>query len=298
MGLKWLKILNPVTKVRERFMPVTHSNAVFHGKNNETTVENELNNVGAKKGAGTGSTQAVDSDSVASGNYSNAYGKGNIAKHFNTIFGKWANDSNISGAVESSTTYGSLFAIGNGTSEDSKSNAMRLVTKGDMYIIGEYVSSGADYSEYFEWEDKNPSNIDRRGLFVTMSGTKIKTASEGDYILGVVSAFPSIIGNGDEDWQGRWLKDEYGSLIVQNDSFVENPDYDSTMKYIPRSERCEWDAIGMIGVLTVRDDGSCEVNGYCKPTNGGIATSTNEHIQGTYRVIERINKNLVKIVFR
>lgn len=298
MGLKWLKILNPLTRIKERFMPITHSTAVYHGDNNETTVANELENMGAQKGAGTGSVQAKDSESNATGNYSVAMGKGNLAKHFNTIFGKWANDDNIQGAIESSTIYGSLFAIGNGTSEDSKSNAMRITTNGDLFIMGEYLTSGADYAEYFEWEDGNPSGDDRRGLFVTMSGAKIKIASDGDYILGVVSAFPGIIGNADEAWQGRWLKDEYGALIVQNGSFVENPDYDPSQKYIPRSERKEWDAIGLNCVLTVRDDGSCVSNGYCKPKNGGIATKTNEYTQNTYRVIERVNKNLVKIVFR
>lgn len=298
MGLKWLKVLNPSSKIKERFYAVTHATAVFYGNNNESTVANELANVGAKKGAGTGSTQAVDSESVASGNYSNAYGKGNLAKHFNTIFGKWANDDNIQGAIEDSSSYGSLVAVGNGTSETSKSNALRLSTNGNLLIMGNYGTSGADYAEFFEWKDGNTSGEDRRGLFVTMSENKIKVASDGDYILGVVSAFPGVIGNADEDWQGRWMKDEYGALIVQNNSFVENPSYDSSKKYIPRSERKEWDAIGMLGVLVVRDDGTCEVNGYCKPTSGGIATYTKENKQCTYRVIERVNEKLVKIVFR
>ena len=50
----------------------------------------------------------------------------------------------------------------------------------------------------------------------------------------------------------------------------------------------------MLGVLPVRDDGTCEVNGYCKVTNGGIATKANSG----YRVIERVSDNAVKIVFR
>lgn len=301
MALKWLKILNKSTGTKEKFQPITHATAVFRGNNNERTVDNDLDNVGAVKGAGTGSMQAVDSDSTATGDYSTACGKGNLAKHFNTIFGKWANDSNISGASESSTIIGSLFAIGNGTSSNSKSNALRLTTSGSLLIMGDYLTSGADYAEYFEWEDGNPYDDDRRGLFVTMEGTKIKIVdsdiSESDFILGVVSSFPGVIGNADECWQGRWLKDDYGSIIIKNGSYVENPNYDPKKKYIPRSDRKEWDAIGMRGVIPVRDDGTCEVNGYCKPVSGGTATKANTYERNTFRVIERINDNLVKIVF-
>lgn len=298
MALKWLKLLNKSTETKERFFPITHAAAVFTGDNNESTVENELAKVGSVKGAGTGSVQAVDSESEANGNYSAAYGKGNLAKHFNTIFGKWANDDNISGAVESSTTVGSLFAVGNGTSSTAKSNALRLMTSGDLAIMGEYVTSGADYAEYFEWKDGNNSGVDRRGIFVTMDGNKIlPVTSESDYILGVVSAFPAVIGNADEDWQGKWLRDEYGAYLIEDNSFILNPEYDPSLQYIPRSERKEWDAVGMKGVLTVRDDGTCEVNGYCKPVSGGTATKADTYERNTFRVIERVSENLVKIVF-
>ena len=290
-----------LTNALERFFAVTHATAVYCGENNETTVANELNKVGATKGSGIGSVQAVDSESTADGNYAVAMGKGNNAKHFNTIFGKWANDNNISGTSETSTANGTLFAIGNGTSESSKSNALRLKTNGELLILGRYLTSGADYAEYFEWSDGNRYAEDRRGLFVTMNGNKIKLVdaniTDSDFILGVVSAFPGIVGNADEDWQGRWLKDEYGSLIVENGSYVENPNYDATKQYISRSDRPEWDAIGMKGVLTVRDDGTCKVNGYCKPVIGGTATRADVYSRNTYRVIERINDTLIKIVF-
>lgn len=299
MALKWLKIFNSTTGLKEKFQPITHASAVFRGSNNESTVDNDLDNVGAVKGAGTGSMQTVDSESTATGDYSNAFGKGNLAHHFQTIFGKWAEES--IGTSESSTTIGSLFAVGNGTSEDSKSNALRLTTKGNLLIMGEYGTSGADYAEYFEWEDGNPYDDDRRGLFVTMEGKKIKVIdsdiSESDFILGVVSSFPGVIGNADECWQGRWLKDDYGSFIIKDGSYVENPEYNPNKQYIPRSDRKEWDAIGMRGVLTVRDDGTCEVNGYCKPVSGGTATKSDTYERNSFRVIERVNDNLVKIVF-
>ena len=37
--------------------------------------------------------------------------------------------------------------------------------------------------------------------------------------------------------------------------------------YVGRSSRPEWDAVGMIGQLVVIDDGTCEVNKYCRASD-------------------------------
>jgi hypothetical protein len=55
----------------------------------------------------------------------------------------------------------------------------------------------------------------------------------------------------------------------------------------------------MLGVLSVRDDGTCQVNGFCTVADGGIATKADSHIPGmTYRVMERVSEGVVKVVFR
>lgn len=64
-----------------------------------------------------------------------------------------------------------------------------------------------------------------------------------------------------------------------------NPDYDPNEVYIPRSKRPEWSYVASIGRLVVIDDGSCVVNGYCKPTTGGIATTSDKG----FRVMKRID---------
>lgn len=46
--------------------------------------------------------------------------------------------------------------------------------------------------------------------------------------------------------------------------------------------------------LTVRDSGSCQVNGYCTCAEGGIATAS----ETDYRVIKRVNDHLIKVIFR
>lgn len=203
--------------------------------------------------------------------------------------------------------------MGNGDDTNSRSNSFRVTISGRVYGLSSFNSSGADYAEYFEWTDGNIDNEDRVGYFVTMCGKKIRIANPGDYILGIVSGLPCIIGNADEDWLGRWEHDEFGRFIMEEvlDSedetgevirrlrYKANPDYDSSQQYIERKDRKEWSAVGMMGVLSVRDDGTCKVNGFCKVAEGGTATAAERYICGeTYRVIERMTDNVVKVVFR
>ena len=185
-----------------------------------------------------------------------------------------------------SGTNGDAFIIGNGASDTSRSNAFRVTYAGGVYALSSFKSTGADYGEYFEWEDGNSNNEDRRGLFVTLNGNKIKLANDGDYILGIISANASIIGNTyDDTWQGMYKTnvfgapltqiihhdDEYGEIIVpdkdedgnelatthteqilirkayDSEEYILNEDYDSSQEYIPRSQRKEWAVVGLIG---------------------------------------------------
>ena len=219
------------------------------------------------------------------------------------------------------------------TDMDSVKNCLKLVAGDDImtstvrllnangsdnivYANGEYVTSGADYAEFFEWLDGNIDNEDRRGYFVTLKNDKIRIANPEDYIIGIISGQPSVIGNGDEDWRGRYILDEFGSYIYEDIEITEdfynketcelekvtkkikapkqNPEYDSSKPYVQRKDRPEWDCVGMMGVLSVRDDGTCKVNGYCKVTDGGIATVSDSG----YRVIKRVTQNVVKVVFK
>lgn len=164
----------------------------------------------------------------------------------------------------------------------------------------------ADYAELFEWADGNVNLDDRRGYFVTFEdGDKIRIAnSHDDYILGVVSGQPSIVGNHDlNEWQGKYMRDQFGTLLtdpdvdpIYNDNGVINPDYNKNMYYVPRDERPEWDPIGMLGVIRVRDDGSCIPNSYCTVDDYGRATRTDS--PSGYRVLGRVNDEIIKIVFR
>jgi hypothetical protein len=230
---------------------------------------------------------------------------------------------------------GSAFIIGNGykqNGEENLTNAFRVDYNGQVYsgltsvvvsaagtngtIKGAFNSGSADYAELFEWVDLNMNNEDRRGYFVTMDGDKIKFASPGDYVLGIISSGAVVLGNNPEEWNGRYLRDEFGCIIAEEHEYEEvvideetgeekkitktglnykqNPEYDPTQEYIERDKRPEWGAVGMLGVLAVRDDGTCQVNGFCTVAEGGIATAS----ETGYRVIKRVNDHIVKVVFR
>jgi hypothetical protein len=279
---------------------------------------------------------AEGSTTQAYGNYSHAEGYCTVANlnahaegYFTTAYayqhvqGHYSNaDANAAGT--SAGTTGTAFMIGNGAAANSRSNAVRITYDGQIFAKKSTINTGADYAEYFEWADLNPEAEDRRGYFVTMTGKQIKFAAPGDYVLGIVSGQPAIIGNGDEEWLGRYVFDEFGAFVYEDfeyeveepvkvvneetgettieikkvikigKKYKENPDYDPTKSYIQREDRPEWSAVGMLGVLSVRDDGTCQVDGYCAVADGGIATAA----EAGYRVIERVNDHIVKVIFR
>ena len=210
------------------------------------------------------------------------------------------------------------FIIGNGSYPSTRSNAFRVTWGGQTYAKGAYSSTGADYAEFFEWADGNPNNEERIGYFVTFDNDteKIRKAnSTDDYILGVVSVDAAIIGdNYDEDWKNKYVRDKWGRIkyekvvineaeydedgnILVEETSIESPilssDYDDSIEYIPRRQRKEWDAIGLLGKLLVYDDGTCEVGKYCMPNDNGIATKSNTG----YRVLKKMD-GLVKILLK
>lgn len=265
------------------------------------------------------STYASGEHSHAEGIQTNASGVGSHASGYVTqaldyqsTVGHFNKTSSATASTSQGTGIGSSFVVGNGT-PTGRSNAFRVTDNGQPFGQQAYTTQGCDYAEYYEWLDKNPDAEDRRGYFVTLDGEKIKIASPGDFVLGIVSSWPSVIGNGDEEWLGRYVLDEFGSRIpeifeyeVEEKDVItkkvkktgtrwrQNPEYDPNVHYIQRSERAEWDAIGMLGVLAVRDDGSCKVNGFCLLAEGGIATASEKG----YRVIKRVNDHIVKVIFR
>ena len=253
-------------------------------------------------------------NSTASGKISHAGGYYTIAQgHSQTAIGRY---NKAQGTGTSIVATDDAFIIGNGTSSSARSNAFRVTFDGKAYGLSAYNSSGADYAEYFEWEDGNLDCEDRVGYFVTLDGEKIRKAnSTDDYILGVVSANATVIGDtASENWHKKYITDEFGrvqyeyidvpAVIDDEGNEIEparqdyvpkiNPEWDNTLEYIPREQRPEWSAIGMMGKLLVYDDGTCQINGYCKPNDNGIATNST----AGYRVMKRVSENIIQILLK
>lgn len=299
-----------------------------HAEGSGTTASGECSHA-----EGTGTT--------SSGNYSHAEGYNSIASGSYSYAGGYAANASASHAYargrsvfaeyERSIAVGSYnvlytptsttasdryyFVVGKGTGDAARANAFR-VTADAAYGVTSWKSSGADYAEMFEWWDANPNNEDRAGLFVTLEGDRIRIANpDDDYILGIVSAAPSVCGDVyDDQWSGMFETDIFGRFIwedveipadiAEDGTVIEpahiepqqkvNSNYDHTQKYIPRSKRPEWDAVGLIGKLIAIDDYSCIPNGYCKVGPNGIATHSDEVTK--YRVLKRIDASHIQIM--
>lgn len=256
---------------------------------------------------GTGSF-ALGYNAWANGEYQVAFGRNNV---------KSSNESD-------------KLIIGSGYYDESKDdeiyqNCFRVTHTG-VFASGAYNATGADYAEFFEWADGNPDAKDRAGRFVTLDGEKIRLAGPGeDYILGIVSGFPSVVGDVyDDQWAGMHIRDVFGRPVWEDVEVPEktmeiadpehpgenmtvvispahterrqklNPDYDPAKAYQPRSERPEWDAVGLLGKLVAVDDGTCTVNGWCTVGVDGVATSSTERTK--YRVMARLDDTHIRVM--
>ena len=248
---------------------------------------------------------------TANGYCSHAAGCYTTSNYYQTAVGRYNVEK---GSTSSYTADSGYFIVGSGTGSSAKANCFRA-TESNTY--GQtYNTSGADYAEMFEWFDENQLNEDRAGKFVTLDGDKIRLANEKDtYILGVVSGNASVIGDSyadqwaymyEQDVFGRPIyetvtipeeKDENGNLIVEEhteEQLKVSSKYDNTKKYIPRNERPEWAAIGLLGKLVCLDDGTAKVNEYVKPDENAVATFSETKTK--YRVMRRIDESHIQIM--
>lgn len=260
-------------------------------------------------------TQAQGVASHAEGTGTQALADNSHAEGFFTTVEAAHTGSHIMGRFGTTEEEFSWF-IGNGTSLVTPGlGAKWLASDGSMYVDGIFVPGGADYAEMFETTDGNPIDV---GYFVTFDGAsdKIRKATSQDsYILGISSATPSVIGNsGEMRWKDKFVTDEWGriqhhkvTISAQKDEegrvitpareeiqWMINPEWDPTRGYVSRLKRPEWVAIGLLGQILVRDDGTCIAGSYCMPNMEGIATATDKG----YRVMKRTGPNQVLVLLK
>lgn len=216
------------------------------------------------------------------------------------------------------------FVVGMGTGDTpaQRKNGLTINSTGQVSTLGGIDNSGADYAEYFEWLDGNPEDEDRVGYAVTLEGNKIRIANAEDDVIGFISGTAMAIGESAPwHWNGRFVKDEFGRVQFEEREFeesyteideegnevvktytvkkvveVQNPEWNPEEEYIPRKARAEWDTVGLLGKLYVRDDGSCEVGGYAAVADGGIVRAASA--KTNMRVLERTSENIVRVLFK
>src|SRR5699024_2442939 len=83
-----------------------------------------------------------------------------------------------------------------------------------------------------------------------------------------------------KEWQdddGNWYSEE-GEVTVAN------PDVDDIVdEYVPRSERPEWNVVGLVGQVFTRIDDTVSGNDYIKSSK---SIDTKDNNEGYYRVLE------------
>lgn len=279
--------------------------------------------------AGEGNTISGGENNTISGGGVNTISGGNGSKSYGfgqNVWGQCNKDPSTTNTTSFATTNDALI-IGNGTSDTARSNCFRVKFDGSVYGLSAFNSSGADYSEFFEWFDENPNKEDRVGRFVALDGEKIRCAKPNDDVLGIVSALPAIIGDSPADsWKERYVTDVFGrrqteevtipaELAVLDENGVEvkpavpehtetrfkvNPNYDPTQedKYENREKRPEWSTVGMIGKLVLIDDGTCTVNSYAQPAAAGDGTATKSDTKTNCRVMTRLDSTHIKVLLK
>lgn len=199
---------------------------------------------------------------------------------------------NASVRTSINTQYSSVWGYASSGSASTSNQQIRLESNGGVgRFKGGTSTTGFDYAEYFE--NLNLGKIED-GTIVTLEGSKIKPARDGDFILGTISATAGVIGNApDFHWSKRHLTNDFGRVItepvkmVKFDDYrgpvsectieipetavffteevpVENPEYvDVGSDYKMRSERRdEWSVVGLMGQVYVRVYDDIEHNTY------------------------------------
>ena len=165
---------------------------------------------------------------------------------------------------------------------------MELSQAGNLNIDGSYSNSGVDYAEYFESTDGSVIPV---GTTVVLDSGKVRAATSSETPIGVIrpkTSGTSVTGGVNQlNWQGKYLVDDYDGQLMESGTHctwtdangdnqqcwkdrpptgvtipsdaVEttmdrpqlNPLFDASKTYVPRSERNEWNCVGLLGQIPI-----------------------------------------------
>lgn len=168
------------------------------------------------------------------------------------------------------------------------------------------------YSEMYEWSNVSNRNF---GIFVQFdkrNPNKIEPYT-GDGVLLGVSTICSVLESDDPDnWKYAYIVNEVGDFYLKEETLavgikdydqneemsfiktqpwkhyvkVEVDGFDSSKKYVRRSDRAEWVRVNVLGKVIVRDNGECVPGQFCEPV---VGTKDKEFV-GTAKPAEKDSK--------
>lgn len=184
------------------------------------------------------------------------------------------------------------------------------------------------YSEMYEWSELFKYDIVPFGRFVSFDNNdpgKIELFNKtSKLILGVTTVNAVCTSDDPDEWQGKYLCNEFGDYLLQEkpkavayngyDDIEEipyigtiretdvvpviNEAYEKELNYVKRSERNEWVRVNILGKCIVVDNGKCVPGNFCMPSEGGIAVPYDLVSINKYYVIDRLTENTILIFFK
>jgi len=256
--------------------------------------------------ASTGGSFAHSARSWVAGSGANSQARGSRSAVLNSLesetsFGQYCQTILNSRGVKIRDNY--MFAMGYGTDGARYENTKIQIkgTTGNIQTKGT-VSSGQNFGDYAEYFESQSGQEIKNGYIVTLDGRYIRKANSNDTPIGVISGTAGVI-LGDQMFhhKDKYLKDEFGVTQTELqtkewqddegnwyseeiDVPIPNPEWEEyESEYVERSQRPEWNVVGLMGQVFTRIDSTVSVNDYIKP-NKGVGTKDNNN--GFYRVLE------------
>lgn len=171
---------------------------------------------------------------------------------------------------------------------------------GNINSVGT-IKSGQTFGDYAEYFESQSGQAIPNGTIVTLDGRYIRKAQANDKPIGVISGTAGVV-LGDQLFhhKDRFIKDEFGVVVTEQqeveivkdtgevvkelrDVPLVNPEYDENEDYLARSDRPEWNVVGLTGQVFTRIDGTVKPNDYIKANNG---IGTKDNVNGYYRVMD------------
>jgi len=188
-----------------------------------------------------------DSDIAGDLEVKSAANTGNL-----TVTNDHATFSSSAGFARAARTANSAYALFSTQSDYDGTPDTQHSLRGDGEGLcdGSWTGGGADYAEAFE--AANGEAMAHGTTVVLDEEGKIKEASEGETPIGVISAAPGIRGNVGLNWKKKYLKDDYGAYILDEEGERQlNPSYDAEQEFVTRDQRPEWNDVGLVGQLPI-----------------------------------------------